>query len=302
MASRTRMLCEGAMMCALTALLLLINRVAGGMIETAFPWLLVFPLLVYCARYGVRAALICCVSILLLSLMLCTFTTLFYVFSASLCALAYGSGVRRDAANRSLLLRTGLISFLSNLLSMVVLASLFGYDPAEEAKLLIELLHADPSMVMRSALVLAVFTVVVCSLLQTLCIHFGALLLLGRIGIPTHPVKAAHEISGPRWLGVTILMIWVLYSWGIVIKLDTGSRLLQLGVLTACLCAAVYGALTLMCAFISRGHPRGMLAAYVLLFVPVVNLFLALLGEADLLFQLRGRMMRGVKNGTSGKL
>ena len=28
MASRTRMLCEGAMMCALTALLLLINRVA----------------------------------------------------------------------------------------------------------------------------------------------------------------------------------------------------------------------------------------------------------------------------------
>ena len=61
-------------------------------------------------------------------------------------------------------------------------------------------------------------------------------------------------------------------------------------------------ALTLMCAFISRGHPRGMLAAYVLLFVPVVNLFLALLGEADLLFQLRGRMMRGVKNGTSGKL
>ena len=116
-----------------------------------------------------------------------------------------------------------------------MLASLFGYDPAEEAKLLIELLHADPSMVMRSALVLAVFTVVVCSLLQTLCIHFGALLLLGRIGIPTHPVKAAHEISGPRWLGVTILMIWVLYSWGIVIKLDTGSRLLQLGVLIAAL-------------------------------------------------------------------
>lgn len=61
MASRTRMLCEGAMMCALTALLLLINRVAGGMIETAFPWLLVFPLLVYCARHGRprRAHLLC---------------------------------------------------------------------------------------------------------------------------------------------------------------------------------------------------------------------------------------------------
>lgn len=95
MASRTRMLCEGAMMCALTALLLLINRVAGGMIETAFPWLLVFPLLVYCARYGVRTALICCVSILLLSLMLCTFTTLFYVFSASLfCAGLWQRGAK----------------------------------------------------------------------------------------------------------------------------------------------------------------------------------------------------------------
>ena len=49
------------------------------------------------------------------------------------------------------------ILFICTVLS--VLASLFGYDPAEEAKLLIELLHADPSMVMRSALVLAVFTV-----------------------------------------------------------------------------------------------------------------------------------------------
>ena len=88
MTSRTRMLCEGAMMCVLTALLLLINRVAGGMIETAFPWLLVFPLLVYCARYGVRTALISCVSILLLSLMLCTYTTQIYEITASLGALA----------------------------------------------------------------------------------------------------------------------------------------------------------------------------------------------------------------------
>ena len=38
---------------------------------------------------------------------------------------------------------------------------------AEEAKLLIELLHADPSMVVRSALVLAVFTVVVRCLRHT---------------------------------------------------------------------------------------------------------------------------------------
>lgn len=36
MTSHVRMLCEGAMMCALTALVLLINRIFGGMIETAF--------------------------------------------------------------------------------------------------------------------------------------------------------------------------------------------------------------------------------------------------------------------------
>lgn len=97
MASRTRILCEGAMMCALTALLLLINRVAGGMIETAFPWLLVFPLLVYCARYGVRAALICCVSILLLSLMLCTlhlYHAVLCVFRFALCAGLWQRGAK----------------------------------------------------------------------------------------------------------------------------------------------------------------------------------------------------------------
>ena len=291
MTSHVRMLCEGAMMCALTALVLLINRIFGGMIETAFPWLLVFPLLIYCVRHGIKAALTCRVSIVLLSLMLSTFTTLFYVLSAVLCALAYGSGVRQGAANRTLLWRTGLISFTSNLLSMVVLASLFGYDPLEEAQLLSELFQAGAQTIMQAALAIAIFSVIVCSLLQTLCIHFVSLLLLKRLGLPAHPVKKPQEISGPRWLGATILVIWVLYSCGIVIKLDTGMRLLEVGMMSACLCAAVYGALTLMCVCLRRGHPRGMLAAYVLLFVPVINLFLVLLGEADLLLQLRGRMM-----------
>ena len=243
MTSHVRMLCEGAMMCALTALVLLINRIFGGMIETAFPWLLVFPLLIYCVRHGIKAALTCSVSIVLLSLMLCTFTTLFYVLSAVLCALAYGSGVRQGVANRTLLWRTGLISFTSNLLSMVVLASLFGYDPLEEAQLLSELFQAGAQTIMQAALAIAIFSVIVCSLLQTLCIHFVCM------------------------------------------------RLLEVGMMSACLCAAVYGALTLMCVCLRRGHPRGMLAAYVLLFVPVINLFLVLLGEADLLLQLRGRMM-----------
>lgn len=44
------------------------------------------------------------------------------------------------------------------------------------------------------------------------------------------------------------------------------------------------------------------LLLYVLLFVPIINLLFALLGEADLLFGLRRKMIRGVNHGTFGKL
>ena len=54
----TRSMSEGAMMCALTVVLALLNRFSGFLLESAFPWIYAFPMLIYAARYGFRIALL----------------------------------------------------------------------------------------------------------------------------------------------------------------------------------------------------------------------------------------------------
>ena len=46
----TRSMSEGAMMCALTVVLALLNRFSGFLLESAFPWIYAFPMLIYAAR------------------------------------------------------------------------------------------------------------------------------------------------------------------------------------------------------------------------------------------------------------
>ena len=81
MNNQTRKITEGAMMCAIVGLLLFINRQLGNMLEYFMYWVLTFPILVYTAKYGVRNALVPSVSMLLLSFMISSPTTIFYLFS-----------------------------------------------------------------------------------------------------------------------------------------------------------------------------------------------------------------------------
>ena len=107
MNNQTRKITEGAMMCAIVGLVLFINRQLGNMLEYFMYWVLTFPILVYTAKYGVRNALVPSVSMLLLSFMISSPTTIFYLFSCIVVGLVYGGGVRKGWKNGTLLFLSG---------------------------------------------------------------------------------------------------------------------------------------------------------------------------------------------------
>ena len=135
MNKQTRKITEGAMMCAIVGLVLFINRQLGNMLEYFMYWVLTFPILVYTAKYGVHNALVPSVSMLLLSFMISSPTTIFYLFSCIVVGLVYGGGVRKGWKNGTLLVFSGIFTFFSYLVTTVLLAAVFGYDPAEDIEL-----------------------------------------------------------------------------------------------------------------------------------------------------------------------
>ena len=128
MNKQTRKITEGAMMCAIVGLVLFINRQLGNMLEYFMYWVLTFPILVYTAKYGVHNALVPSVSMLLLSFMISSPTTIFYLFSCIVVGLVYGGGVRKGWKNGTLLVFSGIFTFFSYLVTTVLLAAVFGYE------------------------------------------------------------------------------------------------------------------------------------------------------------------------------
>ena len=99
------------------------------------------------------------------------------------------------------------------------------------------------------------------------------------------------------------MVIWVLYFAQSMLKLNADTRsVLQLCALCTVAAAVVYGIITALSWLTLRSGCRFLVVGCMLLaFVPIVNLFFALLGEADLLLHLRQRMLRGVIHETFRK-
>lgn len=279
-------------MCALTVLLTLLNRYTGFLLDNMLPWLYAFPLLIYAARYGFRMAVLPLISTCLLAFLFSSWTSFFYLGSSLMLGTLYGGMVYRQCKNGMLLFLSFMMACLSNLLTMLFLAGIFGYDLHSD---LIQIDHWLETLAISnlfSASAVLIFSIVFLSFLQTICIHFAAQLLLTRLRIPHARMKNLLQLSSPRWLGIIILLIWLLYFMQSVIELQVDIQLMiQSIALCALLIAIIFGAVTIF-AYCALHHvPKAAIVVlYLLLFIPGIHLLFALLGEADLLFGLRKAM------------
>ncbi len=305
----TRKITEGAMMVAIVGLLLFINRQLAGMLEYAMYWFLAFPILIYTVRYGIKAAMLPALSMLLLSVLLGMPTTIFYLASALISGMGYGYGVIHRWQNRRLLLFTGVITIVSYFITMVLFASLFGYDIQEDilfAEKMAQQLHIGNIDVVQLALTASIILSVTTAVLQTICIHLFAVILLRRLKIQQFPMKTVFDCALPKWVGYISICIWLLFSLRNVLKLE--------GNLSVVIISAYFIDLILLCGecildiisitIVMRKRIIGIILSLAciaaLVFTPT-RILITLIGIVSILKDARREWKRSVINGTIGK-
>lgn len=302
MNTATKRITEGAMMVAIVGLMLFINRQFGGLLEYAFYWVLSFPILIYAARYGFRASFIPGVSMLLLSLMLAAPTTIFYLFSCIVIGIAYGGGVYNKWKNGKLLIVMAFFTLLSLLTTTVFMASIFGFDPKDDIEMVITLmkyLNINTGSNMGSmVMVIVLVSASLMTILQTICIHIISNSILDRLQIACHPMKGFMEIQLPRFLGIIIIIIWMLFLVRNMVELNQDVLSAIIGVYSLAKAIALgYGVMAL---FAIAGYLRKRIAILFVLIgvcIPYVQGFIACIGTVELLFRFRDRIrMNGIRN------
>ena len=93
MNNSVRKITDGAMMCAIVGLLLVVNRQFAGMLEEMFLFFFPLPMVFYGAKYGMKNSWVVLFAIVLLSFIIGTPQTLFYVASESFLGMMYGAGI-----------------------------------------------------------------------------------------------------------------------------------------------------------------------------------------------------------------
>lgn len=302
MNNQTRKITEGAMMVAIVGLLLFINRQLAGMIEVAMYWIMTFPILIYTAKYGVKDALVPAVSMILLSFMISAPTTIFYLISCDVTGILYGAGIRKKWKNGSLLWWTGVFTFVSYFVTTVLFAAMFGYDPNEDIviiKNVIDFLNVDINIpIAKIAASLVIVEAILMTVLQTMCIHMIANILLKRIKIEVRPMKNVLELRVPKFVGYIILGIIVLFLMQNVIKLKQDVYTILLTLSFLCTVFAVgYGVLTLLCVAMVLRKRFLIFIIFLCLFIPYINLMIGMIGLLDMIMDIRTLWIRAIIRG-----
>lgn len=303
----TRKLTEGAMMVAVTGLLLFINRQFGNILEYLMYWILTFPILVYSAKYGVKEALMPSVSIMILGFIIAAPTTIFYLFICIVVGIVYGGGVRKQWKNGWLLIWSGIFTFFSYLMTTVIFGAVFGYHPAEDiemVKSLFQILNINVEINLLNVVgIIVLLVAILMSVLQTICVHMLSNILLHRLKIDVHPMRNVMYLQVPKWVGYVIVSISILFLCKNVLKLSQeASSVLLSAFLIGKVFAYGYGVLILMSVLFMLGHRKLIILIFLGFFINYVQDVIALLGVVDMIFRIREKMKRGVIHGPFRKL
>ena len=233
--SKTQALTYGAMIIAIFGVLLLINRQTGSFFEEVFLYIFPIPMVAYSAIYGWKKSLPVFVGMCLISFLCGTFTSIFYAISQAFIGLAFGTSLNHKKDMTRTLLMVMVLSTLANILSTVVLASLFGYNITAEVTEMREMMMsaiekgfqmggAQSSLqteqtikAMESMFTfdylkrMFVISMVLLGAMQGFVVYHLSLLILRRLQFPVEKPKPLLFYFPPKWMGYVGLALFVLY-------------------------------------------------------------------------------------------
>ncbi len=220
--SNTLKLTTGAMIIAIFAMLLLLNRQTGAFFEEMFIYILPIPMVVYAAKYSWKYGLMVFVGMSFFSFIFGSVTTVFYAITGALLGLILGTCFYyRINMTKTMLLSMGLAA-LFNVLSTITLASLFGYDLNLEINEMQNMMNQVMSqakvetstatdMMLEPGFLkqMMIISMVLLGLVQGFIIYQLSVLILKKlrfqIGAPTSFVS----IYPPKWTGLAALAAYI---------------------------------------------------------------------------------------------
>lgn len=245
-----RKITEGAMMCALYAIVLLINRQTGGMIEYYFLFALPIPLVVYSARYGFKSSLVVCTSVFFVSFMFALPETWFYVITSMFVGTTYGSLVRKKVKNGILLTLTTSVSVIFTVLTTVVFASFFGFNVSEELMIYEQLINEMmqgtsaqlPMTVGKFVMIIFALATVLTGVMEGILVHVLSNVLLRRLKIEVHKIQPLSNWNSPKWAGYLAFIVFSLGSFSSYVTInETMQTVLLIAMTMAMLYLGIFG-------------------------------------------------------------
>lgn len=303
MNKKTRRMTEGAMMAAMIAVFLLINRQLGGMLNVYMTWIIPIPLIIYSSRYGFRDALILTAAVVGVSFICSEPSSILYVVASCLLGTVYGWELSRGKSAGRLLATAVIGSFLVDAGSVLLSMKIYGVDLMAELDELTEQIRAFlasynyslPQNWNMPALFLFVF--VLRGVLEGVVLHLLTALILRRLKLPFPQFRALDKVHMPRWIaGYTVILYFaVLYA-----QVQFGTDSVQteyvfLGLAAGMFVGAYYGYIAAVVWMRRSGWGKMAWLIVLLLFLMPRFMFpaLAVLGILDSFFDLKGRISGG---------
>lgn len=301
-----RRLTEGAMMCGLIGLILVINRQFANAFDAYMMWIVPLPLIVYTIRYGIKNAFVVTFCATALSFMIALPQTVFYVLASCLIGIVYGYGVRNEKSNQWLLGHTILASTLIMIVTAVLFAGLFGYDLGAELQLVLEMTSSmNVAIAENMARVLLYASLFLTCILEGFLIHMIAYIVLIKLKIKVKGFTPLLQYRVPKWFAF-ISVVSIIGNM-VVPYFTQNTQILEILLCVSSICSVIailFGYLLVMMSIrvTKKRYSIFVFFALFLLFPKYVLFLLIVLGLIDMLTDIRDEMIRRIAHeNQSGK-
>lgn len=287
---------QGALLCALEGVLLVINRQLAGVLDSYLIWVIPLPLIVYSSKYGLKDSLWVALSLVLLSFIIATPVTIFYVAGSALIGCVYGYGLGKGKSNAWLLICAILGSLVMTYFTCVIFAGFFGYDinlDIQEIQLMAQAFKVSLPVDWNLKLLIYGVLFLTC-LLEGFLIHLLAYFVLRKLKINFPQFVPLTQWKLPKWVAGSAVGLLVLY---LISPYFTGlsqySEILLLVAMPGFLALCLFGYLCIVIYLKHRGLKYAIIVVVVLLFVFPTYMFLALaiIGALDSFINLRLKIL-----------
>ena len=316
---RVNSITYGALLSALLGVFLLFNRQTGGLFDAYMLWIIPLPVIVYCLKFDVRQGMIMGLAMTLLSFIVATPMTAFYVACSIVAGLVYVDGLRKEKSSMHLILSVILISMFITVISMVIFAKFFGYSLTADidytrtwVQTIIDAMAATmgPSVYDNPLILLMlnsnfllyiiVLSSLLTSILEGILVHLLAILILRRLKMPGPKVTPLSEIRAPLFIKIFVVVVYLLVMLnGFNIPLLNEHTDIIMGLMpVAYIFCGFYGYLLLLTWInlrIPNRNSRILLVFLVVILLLIFPPFMMVVGMTDMFTNARDSILKGIR-------